>query len=134
MRCYQEWSVLLRYSESEWLLLCAYSIACHHMHAQQKRIACMARERSELEAKESVAQAQIAKLQQKLQELQFSYEQLELAVRNKDLQLAEFQSVTEKEARPTGLGEVNKTAEERPHWAEQNDSDGSGKLGRRPRS
>ena len=93
----------------------------------------MARERSELEAKESVAQAQIAKLQQQLQELQFSYEQLELAVRNKDLQLAEFQSVTEKEARPTGLGEVNKTAEERPHWDEQN-SDGSGKLGRRPRS
>ena len=90
------------------------------MHAQQTRIACMARERSELEAKESLAQAQIAKLQQQLQELQFSYAaersrselleskvcELELAVRNKDLQLAEFQSA-EKEARPTGLGEVN---------------------------
>ena len=106
------------------------------MQAQQTRIACMARERSELEAKESLAQAQIAKLQQQLQELQFSYaaersrsEQLELAVRNKDLQLAEFQSVTKKEAmRPTGLGE------ERPRWDEQNGSNGSGKLGGRPRS
>ena len=142
--CYQEWSMLLRYSALEWLLLCsiAYSIACHHIHAQQTRIACMARERSELEAKESLAQAQVAKLQQQLQELQFSYaaersrsEQLEskvcelkLAVRNKDLQLAEFQSVTEKEAmRPTGLGEeVNETAKETPHWDEQNGSDGSG--------
>ena len=117
------------------------------MHAQQKRIACMARERSDLEAKESLAQAQIAKLQQQLQELQFSYVaerkrseqleskvcELELAVRNKDLQLAEFQSA-DKEARPTGLGEVNKTAKGRPHSDEQNDSDGSGKLGRRPRS
>ena len=102
------------------------------MHAQQKRIACMARER---EAKESLAQAHIAKLQQQLQELQLSYEQLESAVRNKDLQVAEFQSITEKEAaRPTGLGEVNKTAKERPHWDEQNGSNGSGKLGRRPRS
>ena len=148
--CYQEWSVLLR-SALEWLLLCAYSIACHHMFvAQQTRIACMARERSELEAKESLAQAQIAKLQQQLQELQFSYAaersrseqleskvcELELAVRNKDLQLAEFQSVAEKEAmRPTVLGEeVNGTAKERPHWDEQNGSNGSGKLGRRPRS
>ena len=86
MCCYQEWSVLLRYSALGWLLRCAYSIACHHMHAQQ-----------------------IAKLQQLLQEPQFSYEQLESAVRNKDLQVAEFQSITEKEAaRPTGLGEVNK--------------------------
>jgi len=60
---------------------------------------------------------------------------LELAVRNKDLQLAEFQSVTEKEAiRPTGLGEANETAKERPHWGEQNGSNASGKLGRRPRS
>ena len=135
--------MLLRYSALEWLLLCAYSIACHHMHAQQTRIACMARERSELVAKESLAQAQIAKLQQQLQELQFNYaaersrsEQLELAVRNKDLQLAEFQSVTEKEAmRPTGLGEeVNETAKERPRWDAQNGSNGSGKLGRRPRS
>ena len=141
--------MLLRYSALEWLLLCAYSIACHHMHAQQRRIACMARERSELEAKESLAQAQIAKLQQQLQELQFSYTaersrseqleskvcELELAVRNKDLQLAEFQSVTEKEAiRQTGLGEVNETAKERPHWDEQNGSNASGKLGRRPRS
>ena len=117
--------MLLRYSALEWLLLCAYSIACHHMHAQQKRIACVARERSELEAKESLAQAQIAKLQQQLQELQFSYEQLELAVRNKDLQLAKFQSITEKEAaRPTGLGEVNKTAKERPHWDEQDEAFG----------
>ena len=95
----------------------------------------MARERIELEVKGRVAQAQIAKLQQQLQELQFSYEQLESAVRNKDLQVAEFQSITEKEAmRPTGLGEVNETAKGRPHWDEQNDSDGSGKLGRRPRS
>ena len=136
--------MLLRYSALEWLLLCAYSIACHQVqHAQQTRIACMARERSELEAKESLAQAQIAKLQQQLQELEFSYAaersrseqleskvcELELAVRNKDLQLAEFQSVTEKEAmRPTGLGE------ERPHSDEQNGSNGSGKLGGRPRS
>ena len=141
MCCYQEWSVLLRYSALEWLLLCAYSIACHHMDAQQTRIACMARERSELEAKESLAQAQIAKLQQQLQEQRSRSEQLEskvceleLAVRNKDLQLAEFQSVTEKEARPTGLGEVNETAKERPNLDEQNGSDGSGKLGRRPRS
>ena len=142
MCCYHEWSVLLRYSALEWLLLCAYSIACHRVqHAQQTRIACMARERSELEAKGRVAQAQIAKLQQQLQELQFSYaaersksEQLELAVLNKDLQLAELQRITEKEAmRPTGLGEVNETAKGRPHWDEQNDSDGSGKLGRRPR-
>jgi len=52
---------------------------------------------------------------------------LELAVRNKDLQLAEFQSVTEKEAiRPTGLGEVNETAKERPRWDEQNGSNASG--------
>ena len=101
------------------------------MHAQQTRVACTARERSEMEAKES-PQAQIAKLQQQLQELQVRYaaeckrsEQLELAVRNKDLQLAELQSA-DKEARPTGLGEVNKTAKERPHWDEQNDSDGSG--------
>ena len=138
--------MLLRYSALEWLLLCAYSIACHRVqHAQQKRIACMARERSELEAKES-PQAQIAKLQQQLQELQCSYaaersrsEQLELkvrelevAVRNKDLQLAEFQRITGKEAmRLTGLGEVNETAKERPHWEEQNGSNGSGKLGRR---
>ena len=43
------------------------------MHAQQTRIACMAREQSELEAKESLAQAQIVKLQQPLQELQPSY-------------------------------------------------------------
>ena len=88
------------------------------MHAQQTCIACMAQERSELEAKESVAQAQVAKLQQQLQELQFSHaaerkeleskvRELELAVRNKDLQLAELQ---------------------------QNGSNGSGKLGRRPRS
>ena len=111
------------------------------MDAQQTRIACMARERSELEAKESLAQAQIAKLQQQLQEQRSRSEQLEskvceleLAVRNKDLQLAEFQSVTEKEARPTGLGEVNETAKERPNLDEQNGSDGSGKLGRRPRS
>eukprot|EP00434_Breviolum_minutum_P037574 symbB.v1.2.033321.t4/scaffold4122.1/size44328/2 len=111
MCCYQEWCVLLRNSALEWLLLCAYSIACHHMHAQQTRIACMARERSELEAKESLAQAQIAKLQQQLQELQFSYAaersrselleskvcELELAVRNKDLQLAEFQSAEKEE-------------------------------------
>ena len=135
------WSVLLRYSALEWLLLCAYAIACHRVqHAQQTHIACMARERSELEAKESLAQAQIAKLQQQLQELQFSSRSrseqleskvcdLELAVRNKDLQLAEFQSVSEKEAmRPTGLGE------ERPHGDEQNGSNGSWKLGRRPRS
>ena len=101
------------------------------MHAQQTRVACTARERSEMEAKES-PQAQIAKLQQQLQELQVRYaaeckrsEQLELAVRNKDLQLAELQSA-DKEARPTGLGEVNKAAKERPHWDEQNDSDGSG--------
>ena len=134
--------MLLRYSALEWLLLCAYSIACHHMDAQQTRIACMARERSELEAKESLAQAQIAKLQQQLQEQRSRSEQLEskvceleLAVRNKDLQLAEFQSVTEAEAmRPTGLGEVNETAKERPNLDEQNGSDGSGKLGRRPRS
>jgi len=101
----------------------------------------MARERSELEAKESLAQAQIAKLQQQLQELQFREAaerrrskqleskvcELELAVRNKDLQLAEFQSVTEKKAmRPTGLGEVNETAKERPHWGEQNGSNASG--------
>ena len=101
------------------------------MHAQQ----------SELEAKESLAQAQIAKLQQQLQELQFSYaaersrsEQLELAVRNKDLQLAEFQSAEKEAMRPTGLGEVNETAKERPHWDEQKGSNGSGKLGGRPRS
>ena len=56
-------------------------------------------------------------------------------MRNKDLQLAEFQSVTEKEAiRSTGLGKVNETAKERPHWDEQNGSNASGKLGRRPRS
>ena len=148
--------MLLRYSALEWLLLCAYSIACHRVqHAQQTRIAlnaCMAREGSELEAKESVAQAKIAKLQQQLQELQFNYAaersrseqleskvcELELAVRNKDLQLAEFQSLAEKEAmRATGLGEevkVNETAKERPHSDEQNGSNGSGKLGRRPRS
>ena len=141
--------MLLRYSALEWLLLCAYSIACHRVqHAQQKRIACMAREQSELEAKESVTQAQIAKLQQQLQEFQFSYvaerkrseqleskvRELELALCNKDLQLAEFQRITEKEAmRPPGSGEVNETAKERPHSDEQNDSDGSGKLGRRPR-
>ena len=42
MCCYQEWSVLLRYSALEWLLLCAYSIACHRVqHAQQTRKACM---------------------------------------------------------------------------------------------
>ena len=114
------------------------------MHAQQTRIACMARERSELEAGgESLAQAQIAKLQQQLaaerrrsEQLELKVCELELAVRNKDLQLAEFQSVTEKEAmRPTGLGEeVNETAKERPRWEEQNGSNGSGKLGRRPRS
>ena len=105
----------------------------------------MARGRSELEAKESLAQAQIAKLQQQLQELQFScaaersrseqleskVRELELAVRSKDLQLAECQSVTEKEA---SLGEVNETAKERPNLEEQNGSDGSRKLGRRPRS
>ena len=127
MCCYQEWSVLLRYSALEWLLLCAYSIACHHMHAQQTHIACMARERSELGAKESVAQAQIAKLQQQLQEFHFSHVaerkrseqleskvcELELALCNKDLQLAEFQRITEKEAmRPPGSGEVNETAKE----------------------
>ena len=141
--------MLLRYSALEWLLLCANSIACHRVqHDQQTRIACMARERSDLEAKESLAQAQIAKLQQQLQELQFSYAaersrseqleskvcELELAVRNKDLQLAQFQSADKEAARPTGLGEVNKTARGRPHSDEQNDSDGSGKLGRRPRS
>ena len=118
-------------------------------HGQQTRIACMARERSELEAKESLAQAQIAKLQQQLQELQFTYVaersrseqleskvcELELAVRNEDLQLAEFQSAEKETMRPTGLGEeVNETAKERPHWDEQNGSNGSGKLGRRPRS
>ena len=118
-------------------------------HAQQTRIACMARERSELEAKESLAQAQIAKLQQQLQELQFTYAaersrseqleskvcELELAVRNKDLQLAKFQSAEKETMRPTGLGEeVNETAKERPHWDEQNGSNCSGKLGRRPRS
>ena len=99
----------------------------------------MARERSELEAKESVAQAQIAKLQQQLaaerrrsEQLESKVRVLELAVRNNDLQLAKFQSA-EKEARPTGLGEVNETAKGRPHWDGQNDSDGSGKLGRRPR-
>ena len=132
--------MLLRYSALEWLLLCAYSIACHRVqHAQQTHIACMARERSELEAKESVAQAQIAKLQQQLaaerrrsEQLESKVRVLELAVRNNDLQLAKFQSA-EKEARPTGLGEVNETAKGRPHWDGQNDSDGSGKLGRRPR-
>ena len=141
--------MLLRYSALEWLLLCAYSIACHRVqHAQRTRKACMARERSELEAKESLAQAQIAKLQQQLQELQFSYAaersrseqleskvcELELAVRNKDLQLAEFQSAEKEAMRPTGLGEANETAKEKPHWDGQNGSNGSGKLGRRPRS
>ena len=122
--------MLLCYSALEWLLLCAYSIACHRVqHAQQTRIACMAREQSELEAKESVAQAQIVELQQQLAAERRRPEQLELAVRNKDLQLAEFQSAEKEAIRPTGLGEVNETAKERPH-----DSDGSGKLGRRPRS
>ena len=129
--------MLLRYSALEWLLLCAYSIACHRVqHAQRTRKACMARERSELEAKESLAQAQIAKLQQQLaaerrrsEQLESKVCELELAVRNKDLQLAECERITEKEAmRPTGLGE------ERPRWDEQNGSNGSGKLGRRPRS
>ena len=133
--------MLLRYSALEWLLLCAYSIACHRVqHTQQTRIACMARERSELEAKESLAQAKIATLQQQLaaersrsEQLESKVCELELAVRNKDLQLAEFQRIREKEAmRPPGLGEVNETAKERPHADEQNDSDGSGKLGRRP--
>ena len=112
MCCYHERSVLLRYSALEWLLLCAYSIACHRVqHAQQTRIACMARERSELEAKES-PQAQIAKLQQQLaaerrrsEQLELKVCELEVAVRNKDLPLAKF-----------------------------NGSNGSGKLGRRPRS
>ena len=63
----------LPYSALEWLLLSVFLTACHHMHAQQTRIACMAREQSELEAKESLAQAQIVKLQQPLQELQPSY-------------------------------------------------------------
>ena len=71
----------------------------------------MARERSELEAKES-PQAQIAKLQQQLaaerrrsEQLELKVCELEVAVRNKDLPLAKF-----------------------------NGSNGSGKLGRRPRS
>eukprot|EP00434_Breviolum_minutum_P036820 symbB.v1.2.032640.t1/scaffold3945.1/size47733/4 len=117
-------------------------------HAQQTRIACMARERSELEAKESLAQAQIAKLQQQLQELQFTYVaersrseqleskvcELELAVRNEDLQLAEFQSAEKETMRPTGLGEeVNETAKERPHWDEQNGSNCSGYSPMTPR-
>ena len=60
--------------------------------------------------------------------------ELELAVRSKDSQLAEFQSsVTEKETmRPTGLGEeVNEDVKETPHWGEQNQngSNGSG-IGR----
>ena len=81
MCCYQEWSVLLRYSALEWLLLCAYSIACHRVqHAQQTRKACMARERSELETKESLAQAQIAKLQQQLAAERRRSEQLEHAM------------------------------------------------------
>eukprot|EP00434_Breviolum_minutum_P045082 symbB.v1.2.040345.t1/scaffold7158.1/size12989/1 len=98
MCCYHEWSVLLRYSALEWLLLCAYSIACHRVqHAQQTRVPCIARERSELEAKESLAQAQIAKLQQQLAAERFRSEQLESkvreleeAVRNKDLPLAKL--------------------------------------------
>ena len=123
MCCYQEWSVLLRYSALEWLLLCAYSIACHRVqHAQQTRKACMARERSELETKESLAQAQIAKLQQQLAAERRRSEQLELAVRNKDLQLAEFQSAE----RAQRKGEVNETAKERPHGEEQIGSNGSG--------
>ena len=71
---------------------------------------------------ESLAQAQIAKLQQQLAAERRRSEQLELAVRNKDLQLAEFQSAE----RAQRKGEVNETAKERPHGEEQIGSNGSG--------